>query len=167
VLSLITRNGSRQRRVDQLSLSRAGITDLTVPQNQPVPKDDIPPHEQYIVDVLLNCAQDSAVPKDRSTVTATPGGVLPCPSGQKGEPLVLPVLLSTLNGMSHLRIFLSKDLRSIGARETVWKSVLEVQRRSPNGIPLLDPIENMGIKDEKFKVLVKVRSRLPLAIPFQ
>ncbi|KAI9438519.1 rRNA-processing arch domain-containing protein [Lactarius indigo] len=125
------------------------------PKNQPVPKDDIPPHEQYIVDVLLNCAQDSTVPKERSTVTATPGGVLPCPSGQKGEPLVLPVMLSTLNGISHLRIHLPKDLRSNGSRETVWKSILEVQRRSPDGIPLLDPIENMEIKDEKFKVLVK------------
>jgi ATP-dependent RNA helicase DOB1 len=103
---------------------------------------------------------DSTLPKDRSTITATPGGVLPCSSGQKGEPLVLPVLLSTLNGISHLRIFLPKDLRLIGPRETVWKSVLEVQRRSPDGIPFLDPIENMGIKDEKFKVLVKVNSRL-------
>jgi ATP-dependent RNA helicase DOB1 len=110
------------------------------------------------VDVLLNCAQDSAVPKDRSTITATPGGVLPCPPGQKGEPLVLPVLLSTLDGISHLRIFLPKDLRTIGPRETAWKSVLEVQRRSPDGIPFLDPIENMEIKDEKFKLLVKVVS---------
>ena len=133
---------------------------MTSSQNQPVPKDDIPPHEQYVVDVLLNCAQNSTLPKDRSTITATPGGVLPCPSGQKGEPLVLPVLLSTLNGISHLRIFLPKDLRPISSRETVWKSVLEVQRRSPDSIPLLDPIENMGIKDEKFKVLVKVNSRL-------
>jgi ATP-dependent RNA helicase DOB1 len=133
---------------------------LTSSQNQSVPKDDIPPHEQYVVDVLLNCAQNSTLPKDRSTITATPGGVLPCPSGQKGEPLVLPVLLSTLNGISHLRIFLPKDLRPISSRETVWKSVLEVQRRSPDSIPLLDPIENMGIKDEKFKVLVKVNSPL-------
>jgi ATP-dependent RNA helicase DOB1 len=140
---------------------------LTNSQNQPVPRDDIPPHEQYIVDVLLTCAQDSTVPKDRSTIAATPGGVLPCPLGQKGEPLVLPVLLSTLNGISHLRIFLPKDLRSIGPRETVWKSVLEVQRRSPDGIPFLDPIENMGIKDEKFKVLVKVRSRLFSTLPLQ
>ncbi len=72
----------------------------------------------------------------------------------------MPVLLSTLNGISYLRIHMPKDLRPIGPRETVWKSVLEVQRRSPDGIPFLDPIENMGIKDEKFKVLVKVSSRL-------
>ena len=111
-----------------------------------------------MVDVLLNCAQDSSVPKERSTVTSTPSGVLPCPSGQKGEPLVLPVLLSTLDGISHMRIYLPKDLRTNGSRETVWKSILEVQRRSPDGIPLLDPIENMDIKDEKFKALVKVKS---------
>ena len=129
---------------------------MTSFQNQPVPKDDIPPHEQYVVEVLLNCAQDSITLKDRSTITATPVGVLPCSSGKKGEPLVVPVLLSTLNGISYLRIHLPKDLRSIGSRETVWKSILEVQRRTPDGIPLLDPIENMGIKDDKFKVLVKV-----------
>jgi ATP-dependent RNA helicase DOB1 len=111
------------------------------------------------VDVLLNCAQGSTAPKDRSTVTASPDGVLPCPPGQKGELLVLPVLLSTLNGISHMRIFLPKDLRPIGPRETAWKSVLEVQRRTPDGIPFLDPIENMEIKDEKFKLLVKVESR--------
>ena len=132
-----------------------------------MPKDDIPPHEQYIVDVLLNCSQDSTVPKDRSTITTTPGGVLPCPSGQKGEPLVLPVLLSTLNGISHLRIFLPKDLRPIGSRETAWKSVLEVQRRLPDDIPFLDPIENMGIKDQKFKELVKVKLSLHSIVPSQ
>ena len=128
-------------------------------QNQPSPKDDIPPHEQYVVDVLLNCSQDSAITKDRTIIASTPGGVLPCPPGQKGEPLLVPVLLSTLDGISHLRIHLPKDLRPIGPRETVWKSILEVQRRFPDGISFLDPIESMEIKDEKFKLLVKVGSR--------
>ena len=91
---------------------------------------------------------------------ATPGGVQPCLPGQKGDPLVVPVLLSTFNAISHLRIYLPKDLRPPSARETVWKSVLEVQRRCPDGIMLLDPIEDMEIKDEKFKALVKVRHLL-------
>jgi len=89
-------------------------------------------------------------------MTATPGGVQPCPSGQKGIPLVVPVLLSTIEAISHLRLFLPKDLRPDQARETVWKSVLEVHRRFPDGIALLDPIQNMGIKDDKFKELIKV-----------
>ena len=117
----------------------------------------IPPHEQYVIDVLLNCAFGGTLPKDRSQLAHTPAGIQPCPPGQKGEPQVVPVLLSTVESLSHLRMHLPKDLRSAQARETVWKSVLEVHRRFPNGITLLDPIENMQITDDKFKALVKVR----------
>ena len=123
--------------------------------------DEIPPHEQYVVDVLLNCAIGSSINKDRNITTATPGDIQPCPAGQKGLPIVVPVLLSTLEALSLLRLSLPKDLRSLPAREQVWKSVLEVQRRFPNGIGLLDPIQNMNIKDEKFRALVKVRSSNP------
>jgi ATP-dependent RNA helicase DOB1 len=98
--------------------------------------EELPPHEQYIVNVLLNCAPGGTVFRNRENVTATPGGVQPYPAGQKGVPLVVPVLLSTIEGVSHLRLFLPKDLRSDQARETVWKSVLEVHRRFPDGIAL-------------------------------
>jgi len=85
-------------------------------QGKPVPDTDGPPQAQFIVDVLLNCAPGSALPRDGAPrdhqPTATPGGVQPCPPGQKGVPLVLPVLLSTVDGISHLRIFLPKDLRA-------------------------------------------------------
>lgn len=118
--------------------------------------EELPAHEQYIIDVLLNCAPGGSVPKDKNNVTATPGGVQPCPKDQKGIPLIVPVLLSTIEGISHIRIFLPKDLRQDQGRETVWKSVLEVHKRFPDGIALLDPIQNMGIKDDKFKDLVKV-----------
>ncbi|KAJ8689869.1 ATP-dependent RNA helicase mtr4 [Pleurotus ostreatus] len=126
------------------------------PKNRPMPKaEEVPPHEQYVVDVLLNCAQGGVASKDRSELTATPGGVQPCPLGEKGTPLIVPVLLATIEAISHLRIYLPNDLRQEQARETVWKSILEVHRRFPDGIALLDPVENMGIKDEKFLTLVK------------
>lgn len=129
-------------------------------QNRPGPSvDGLPPHEQYVLDVLLNLSSASSQPsKPADGVLPTPAGISPCPSGQKGSPQVVPVLLSTIHAISHLRIVLPKDLRQDQARETAWKSVLEVQRRFPNGIALLDPVENMGIKDEKFKELVKVLS---------
>ncbi|OCB91527.1 antiviral helicase [Sanghuangporus baumii] len=126
------------------------------PKNRPIPvTEDITLHQQYIVDVLLNCSKGSYLPKERNITTPTPGGVVPCPPGEKGEPLVVPVLLSTIEGISLIRIFLPKDLRPLQARETAWKSVLEVHRRMSDGVPLLDPLQNMGIKDEKFKQLVK------------
>lgn len=124
-------------------------------------KVDIPPHEQYIVDVLLNCASGGSVStKDKINPTPTPGGIQPCPPNQKGSPLVVPVILSTLEGISHLRIYLPKDLRPDLNRETAWKSILEVQRRFPDGVPLLDPVKDMKIKDEKFTALVQVCRKL-------
>ncbi|KAI0777586.1 antiviral helicase [Trametes elegans] len=126
------------------------------PKNRPGPKlEDVPAHEQYIVDVLLYCAKGSTLPKDRNTTTPTPGGVQPCPSGRGGEPLVVPVLLSTIDSIGRLRIFMHKDLRPLQQRETTWKAVVEVQSRFPKGIPLLDPITDMKITDDKFKELVQ------------
>lgn len=58
--------------------------------------------------------------------------------------------------MSHVRLFLPKDLRPSDQRQAVYKSIQEVKARFPDGIPLLDPIENLGIKDEAFKKLVRV-----------
>lgn len=78
--------------------------------------------------------------------------------------MIVPVLLTTIEAISHLRIYLPKDLRSSQSRETTWKSVLEVQKRFPDGIAVLDPIQNMKIEDTKFKDLVKVYTT-PFSIP--
>lgn len=130
---------------------------MSLYQNRPMPvAEELPPHEQYVVDVLLNCAYGSNLPRDRSNPAPTPSDVRPCQAGEKGEPLVVPVLLSTLEQISHLRLYLPKDIRSLNARETLWKSILEVHRRFPDGIPLLDPIQNMHITDDKFRLLVGV-----------
>ena len=133
---------------------------LIPPQGRPTPKpDEWSPHESYVVDVLVNCQRGSSVSKNQVTMTPTPGGIQPCEPGHKGEPQVVPILLTAIEGFSHLRIFLPKDIRQPPARDTVWKSVLEVQRRFPDGIGLLDPVQNMGIKDEKFLELIRVRFR--------
>ncbi|CAE6411975.1 unnamed protein product [Rhizoctonia solani] len=117
----------------------------------------LPPQEKYVVDVLLNCAKGSTISGNTKSNTETPssGAFRPCPAGQEGEPLVCPVLLTTIGSISHLRVHVQKDLRPLSARETMWKIVLEVNRRFPKGIALLDPITNMNIKDVKFKELVE------------
>lgn len=83
--------------------------------------------------------------------------IRPCSGDEKGEPMVCPVLLSTIYQISMLRVFLPKDLRQLGARQNAWKSVLEVQRRFPDGIALLDPVKNMNINDARFVDLLQVR----------
>ena len=46
---------------------------------------------------------------------------------------------------SAVRIYLPTDLRPLCNRATVGKSLLEVQRRFPDGLPLLDPVQDMKI----------------------
>ncbi|KAG8883351.1 ATP-dependent RNA helicase mtr4 [Tulasnella sp. 331] len=123
----------------------------TQPKSGPKPPGHDLPQNQYIVDVLLYVAKDSVIAKDRFTSN----NIRPCPPGEKGEPMVCPVLLSTIYQISLLRVFLPKDLRALGPRQTAWKSVMEVQRRFPDGIALLDPVKNMNIKDGKFLDLVE------------
>ena len=66
----------------------------------------------------------------------------------------IPVLLPLLNGVSSVRIFLPNDVRSPKARATVWDRVKEVLRRFSGSLPLLDPIEDMGVSDQRFTELV-------------
>ncbi|KAK0224384.1 NUC185 domain-containing protein [Armillaria nabsnona] len=108
------------------------------PKNCSIPVlDELPPHEQYVVDVLLRCAAGSAISKDRTMSTTIPPKIPPCTPGRKGVVLIVPVLLSAIEA------------------ETVWKSVLETHRRFLDSVPLFDPLRDMGIKDEKLAILVK------------
>lgn len=47
-----------------------------------------------------------------------------------------------------------KDLHSSEARASVWRSVQEVKKHFPNGIPVLDPVEHLKIKDKDFQQIL-------------
>lgn len=117
-------------------------------------KEEYPPQESYVIDVLLEVANDSpATPKSNPDL---PPGVRPPPEGETGKMEVIPVLLSCLEGISGLRVFLPKDIKSIDQRATTKKNIDEVKRRFSDGISILDPVENMGITDDSFKALLRV-----------
>jgi ATP-dependent RNA helicase DOB1 len=112
------------------------------------------PQEKYVVDVLLNIA--SSTPKFSPHVTdGLPPGVRPPPPGDTGKMEVVTVLLTTIESIGHLRIFLPDDLKPTEQRNNVRRSLEEVKKRFPDGIAILDPIENMGITDESFKKLLR------------
>ncbi|KAL7273037.1 ATP-dependent RNA helicase mtr4 [Rhizina undulata] len=115
--------------------------------------EDFPPHESYVVDVLLNL--DSDAPTSTKPGQDLPAGVRPPPEGEVGKMEVVPVLLSCLEGISGLRIFMPKDMKSQDQRNTARKNIEEVKRRFGDGISVLDPIENMGITDDSFKALLR------------
>ena len=98
-----------------------------------------------IVHVLLNC-----VPTEEYGAEPTPG-----PKGSmgraEGEMKICPIPASCIENMSTLRVYIPKDLRSLETRQSVGRSLLEVQRRFPDGMPSLDPIVDMEITSDAFK----------------
>ncbi|KAI7943410.1 hypothetical protein MJO29_013254 [Puccinia striiformis f. sp. tritici] len=116
------------------------------------------PQESYIVDVLLKISAGKSTSKQPASkmigVNQT-SLIKPCEPDEEGECAVVPVLLSTMDGISKIRIFLAQDLKPLDARKTAMDAIGEVKRRFPQGIGLLDPVENMGIVDETFKKLIK------------
>uniref|UniRef100_A0A674HND6 RNA helicase n=1 Tax=Taeniopygia guttata TaxID=59729 RepID=A0A674HND6_TAEGU len=68
---------------------------------------------------------------------------------------VVPVLVHLVSAISSVRLYIPKDLRPIDNRQSVLKSVQEVQKRFPDGVPLLDPIDDMGIKDQGLKKVIQ------------
>lgn len=73
---------------------------------------------------------------------------------------VVPVLLPLIDAISSVRVYIPKDLRLADSRNAVGKTLKQVNKQFPDGVPLLDPIEDMHIEDEEFKKLIKVRVSL-------
>ena len=118
--------------------------------------EDIPPQQSYVIDVLLQVADISS--NGTRTYQDLPQGVHPALEGEKSKMEVVPILLSCVESIGHVRIFLPADLKSADQRNTARKSIDEVKRRFPDGIAVLDPIENMGITDTSFKNTLRVRT---------
>jgi len=116
--------------------------------------EDIIPQQSFVLDVLLLVADGAS--NGTKTHQDLPQGVRPPLEGENAKMEVVPVLLSCIESIGHIRIFLPNDLKSADQRNTVRKSLDEVKRRFPDGIAVLDPIENMGITDDSFKKLMRV-----------
>lgn len=116
--------------------------------------------ESYFVDVLLHLDARS----EQFTPLSHPTGMIPdgILARKTGSPSIfeaVPCMLTCLKSISQIRVFMPKDVKTRGdieeVRKELLKSLTEVERRFPDGLPILDPIESMGITDEKFKTLLR------------
>lgn len=107
-----------------------------------------------VVHILLNCVSDGKASETELPQPA-PLGTLGLSSSTTSEMKICPVPLEMLESISSLRVYIPKDLRTLESRQAVGKSVKEVMRRFPQGVPLLDPQEDMDIQDEHFKRIIK------------
>ena len=84
--------------------------------------------------MLLCCSTESC----RNAPRSPPH---PPPPGDKGEMQVVPIIINHLTKLSSVRLYLPKDIRSSDAKHSVRKAIGEVQKRFPDGLPLLDPVK--------------------------
>jgi ATP-dependent RNA helicase DOB1 len=122
---------------------------------------------KYVVDVLLHCAPGPDAANYTPSQSASARAALrPCPSDvPAGEMVIVPCDLSCIDGLSMVRVFMPKDMKSAENRNQMRKTIKEVEKRFPDGVPLLDPMEDMGIKDDGFKKLIKVSILNKICIP--
>jgi ATP-dependent RNA helicase DOB1 len=122
----------------------------------------------YTLEVLLFCVDrhfDTVAEKDEKEDADDAsllwrGAIRNCRPVQKGDDekivsmRVFTVGLEDIERISAVRIFTPQAVHTPEARKKVALSLQEVKKRFPDGIPLLDPIKDLGIEDESFKTLM-------------
>ncbi|CAN6448866.1 unnamed protein product [Victoria cruziana] len=106
-----------------------------------------PEDANYAIDILTRCAANKDVPGKRSLKIV--------PISEPGEPLVVSIPLEQVHSLSSVCILMPKDLLPLEARENTLKKVPEVLSRFPDGVPLVDPEEDMEVKSNSYKKAVR------------
>ena len=68
---------------------------------------------------------------------------------------VVPIQTSVIRLVSSVCIYLPQNLQSLDSKQSVWKTLKEIKKRTKGSFPLLDPVEDMGIKDKNLIEIVK------------
>lgn len=116
------------------------------------------PQESIFIDVLLRLDGESdEVKRIQPAKGVMPPGVRPFAENRSKYCRydVVPVLLNCVKAFGQIRLFVKGDLKTENDMGQCGKNLEEAKRRFPDGIPILDPIENMGITDDSFKKLMR------------
>ncbi|KAH9898764.1 rRNA-processing arch domain-containing protein [Xylariomycetidae sp. FL2044] len=117
------------------------------------------PQESYFIDVFLRLDPTSDPFGPANPTAEIPEGAKASDPHSESIFEVIPCMLTCIKALSQIRVFMRKDVKSRDEveemREETWRSLVEVERRFPDGLPKLDPIENMSITDDSFKKLLR------------
>lgn len=102
---------------------------------------------EYVVDVLMYVSKATAQCQDTALLE-------PVPDNEPGEMVVVPVLADLVHQISAVRLKYPQNLRPRDNRMIVHKTLREMKRRFPDGIPLLDPVKDMNIREPDFLAVV-------------
>lgn len=118
---------------------------------------DYPPQESVLVDVLIDVSDDGPLTDYvfPNGSQGLPKGLSPVVKGGRSRFERVPCLLTCIQSISQIRMVMPKDTDSSTERAHLRKALKEVSRRFPDGVPVLDPLENMKITDDSFKQLLR------------
>ncbi len=135
------------------------ILNFTKRKDPKVGEKEYEPQESYFIDVFLRLDPACNPFGPANPSVAIPEGVQPSDPSRDSIFEAIPCMLTCIKALSQIRVFTPKDLKTRSdieaARKILLKSLKEVERRFPDGLPILDPIENMNITDDSFKKLLR------------
>jgi len=108
---------------------------------------------EKIDDELYTYSIDVVVDLEKRAYLERNQWVKPKPD-QDGEMRIISVGLKNITKISSVRLNIPKDLKTFDNRLSVKKSIRQVQRQFEDKVPLLDPIEDMKIKNRQFLAVV-------------
>ncbi|KAJ3116466.1 ATP-dependent RNA helicase mtr4, partial [Nowakowskiella sp. JEL0407] len=117
---------------------------------------------RYLMDVLLLLSPDQTPPGSirLGDTRKLPGNSFssfpkPVQEDGAGEPHIIPCTLNVIDAMSSVVINLPSNLKSPESKKRMVNIIKEVKKRFVDGLPLLDPVDDMGIKDDGFLRLIR------------
>lgn len=117
---------------------------------------EYPPQESYLVDVMLPVSSESGDTMPGTSLNSDiQKNIYPVTNSEFSRFDVIPCMLTCIKSISQIRVFMPKDWNSDAARDQIRRALIECKRRFPDGLPILDPMENMGITDDSFKKLLR------------
>jgi len=112
-----------------------------------------PPQESLLIDVFLNVAGEPAAVLEPHEVL--PRNCLPEYAGRNAQWRRVPCLGSCIKSLAQIKVFMPKDVDSPNGVDELRKIMFEIKRRLSDGIPVMDHVENMQVKDDNFKELLR------------
>lgn len=113
-------------------------------------------HELYIVTVFVHTIfVDSPVSLIKPYNPDLPEGVRPFTSEEKSRAEFIPITLDSIKNISSVRLKVPEDLKSSAAKRNLVRTLKDLPKKLPDGIPLMNPVESMKIEDPEFKVLLR------------
>lgn len=113
-------------------------------------------HESYVVTVfVLTMFAGAPVNLIRPQNPDFPEGIRPCVDEENSRAEYIPVTLDSIRNISSVRLKVPEDLRSSAAKRNLLRTLHDLPKKLPDGIPLMDPVQAMKIDDADFQVLLR------------